>query len=282
MIKVTMSKLQLDNAIEMYKNGKSCNFIGKELGFKDHIVSARLKENGVVIERLRRNKIYSVNENFFELIDTEEKAYWLGFLYADGYNSQKSICLRLQLQNIDIEHIKKFQKSIDSNHKIYRVFGSGNKNCHNNIYPLLCINNRKISENLANLGCIQNKSLKLKFPTNDQVPDALIHHFIRGYFDGDGCINIRMSRKKEHKKSARIHIAGTYEFLLGIKNILSAMCIYSSIRKTISENKIKYLACDGSLKVEKFYKYMYKDATVYLDRKFNIFSKWLNERNTIV
>lgn len=66
-------------------------------------------------------KKYQVNENYFEKIDSEEKAYWLGFLYADGnvrMHKNKSGILKLKLKQSDKKHIEKFSKCLNSNYPI--------------------------------------------------------------------------------------------------------------------------------------------------------------------
>ena len=137
-----------------------------------------------------------MNYNYFDTIDTEEKAYWLGFLFADGNLSVPSYTTKegkikngrykisLELKAEDIEHLKKFAKAIDYEKEIKTVKCSGyddtTKRCR------LMFNNKHMWNTLNNLGCTPRKSLTLQFPN---ISEKLEIPFIRGYFDGDGCLS---------------------------------------------------------------------------------------------
>lgn len=73
---------------------------------------------------------------------------------------------------------------------------------------------------LCELGCIPNKSLILKFPDENLVPKNLIKHFIRGYFDGDGCISYSFLNKEKDIISPRLSLLGTENFLNGCMEYL--------------------------------------------------------------
>lgn len=200
-----------------------------------------------------------INDHVFDKIDTEEKAYWLGFLYADGnvHKSSKSWKIELTLKEGDLSHLKKFCTFVDFREvpkyrektKAYRVsFGS-----------------RIMAEQLIKYGCTERKSLTLKFPSEDVIPETLTRHFIRGYFDGDGCITLRHNINKD------IPVAS----LLGTKEFLSVLL------EKINNNGIDILKKDKNNDSNTYYvrfktkegfcfmSYMYKDATIYLERKYN-------------
>ena len=114
----------LNRAIELREQGMSYNNIAKELRKDKRTVSYYLKEAGYgPNEKYQRfnqkqpNKKH-VNEDYFEVIDTEEKAYWLGFLYADGSVGTSRYTVELALKEEDYEHILKFKEHIESEHKI--------------------------------------------------------------------------------------------------------------------------------------------------------------------
>ena len=121
------------------------------------------------------------DEHKFEKIDTEEKAYWLGFLDADGciHNGRNyDYGIELGLQEQDYSHLVKFKDFIEKDNKIcYR------EKINSYRYQF---KNKTMNKDLINLGCVPHKSLILKFPDEDQVPDNFLIPFIRGYFDGDG------------------------------------------------------------------------------------------------
>jgi hypothetical protein len=112
-------RIELKWSIEELKKryeSMSCGQLGKELGVPHHVVEARLKEAGV---KLRGMTAFGrVNEHFFDLVDAEEKAYWLGFLAADGNVHKNGMGISLTLQERDKDHLNKFLKAIDSKAKI--------------------------------------------------------------------------------------------------------------------------------------------------------------------
>ncbi len=157
-------------------------------------------------------KKYSINEDYFKEINTIDKAYFLGLLYADGTLNIENNFVGIGLNKSDGYIIEKFIK--------YTEFtGSTKKLIHKNIKhsdtTYVQIYNGKFYENTVNCGLYQNKSLTLKFPTNNIVPDILISHFIRGYFDGDGCAFVYNDSNRK-----RISIVGTYEFLFELRKLL--------------------------------------------------------------
>jgi hypothetical protein len=118
------------------------------------------------------------NIDIFQNIDTEEKAYWLGFLYADGCVHSQENKIELGLAEKDYEHLNKFRNFLQIKNKI--AYRDSTKSYR------LSFRSKKSKQDLIALGYIPCKSLLLHFPNSQQVPDYLIKHFIRGYFDGDG------------------------------------------------------------------------------------------------
>ena len=212
------------------------------------------------------SKKYTINENYFEIIDSPNKAYWLGFLYADGCilvkekNNKKSYVLEVSLSEDDILHLEKFKMSLKSNAPIkHKVIKNKYKASRINI----C--NKKICEDLIKLGCVPKKSLILTFPTEEQVPKKLIPHFIRGYLDGDGCIF------NNGDDNVSISFIGTYDFLNSIENIMHEEF---GLTKTVLEKKGNAYQCQwkgkGNLKTWFDYLYNYEDI-IFLQRKFEKF-----------
>ena len=238
------------------------NYLLYELSEKYNIkypaISKFLKKEGFIINS---NNKFPINDNIFEEINTPEKAYWLGFLYADGYiglrkkQNTYTYSIELSLKKSDLDHIESFKKFLNSFHKInYREKLKAYR---------FVFSSRKIGEDLIKLGCIQNKSLILKFPTEEQVPKYLINHFIRGYFDGDGCIN------DPEKYPITLSLMGTFEFL---KELLKQMNIETKIRKT--KSKAFDFAISGD-KARLFLKNLYENNNICLERKYNRFIKHL-------
>ena len=159
------------------------------------------------------------NSSFFQVINSPSKAYWLGFLYADGYVSEKYNSIRINLQKRDEDHLQKFISAIQAtNTKIKYSTKFDNDVIYEGCYITIC--DKQMVNDLIRLGCVQNKSLILRFPNENQVPTHLLSHFIRGYFDGDGCIWYS-EHSVSHLKYFNVSIEGTEDMLNGIQNYLS-------------------------------------------------------------
>ncbi|MCM3240719.1 hypothetical protein M3685_12635 [Heyndrickxia oleronia] len=203
----------------------------------------------------QNGKKYTYNENIFKIIDSEEKAYWLGFLYADGsVTSGDRYVLEVTLQKGDKRHLEKLKTFLNTDVPIK------NKTIHLNnktyLANVIHIYNKKIVSDLIDLGCTPKKSLTINFPDETIVPKELQHHFIRGYIDGDGSITNKY-------RSCMIEILGTKEFLselikrwnLPIKTFRTHGKAYGYLI-----NKKEYTI--------PFLTKVYANATIYLDRKY--------------
>jgi len=184
--------------VEKYLTGQyTCAALGREYGIARSGINGILKRRNVKINSLSKShRTYTINENFFDKIDGEIKAYLLGLLYADGCNSAKIGRLAITLQEEDKHILERFNLEINSNRPlVYYTLNKKNPN-HKNVYKLI-ISNKHMSAQLAKIGCVQAKSLILEFPSEDVLPLYLVRHFIRGYFDGDGCFTF--TKRKESK-----------------------------------------------------------------------------------
>jgi len=213
-----------------------------------------LKINGIDLT----NRRYNVNHNFFDEIDSESKAYWLGFLFADGYIRERKSgnSLELKLSYKDKEHIELFKDTINSNHKIidgynqvkYKSGISSARMLH------LAIYSSKLVNSIKKKGIHSRKTFTITKPDIDK---SLIPHFIRGYFDGDGSFSFN---NKTHTNKTNFACASKEfrEFLVSelSQNDLNLRW-YGDIKLYI-QNKLDNL---------KFYNYLYKNATIYLERK---------------
>ena len=124
--------------------------------------------------------MYKFNHNFFKCIDSEEKAYVLGFFFADGYNSDTQIEFTQLEQDEDI--LVQINKALESEVPIYSYINKVNGNTK----KALRFSSKEMCNDMNHLGGIRGKSLILEFPK--YLSKELIPHFIRGYFDGDGCV----------------------------------------------------------------------------------------------
>ena len=249
-----------DEVVNVYKSGVSRTEISIETGLDMRTINRILDNNNVYIRTQgEMAKKYEVDYTFFEKIDTEAKAYWLGFIYADGYISKKerdSDVLGIALSSKDRKHLELFKQNIRASNPILDYEGTtpqGNPSK----YSRINIHNQKLVDDIFEKGVFYNKSLIIKFPTEKQVPDSLINHFLRGYFDGDGCITQTNNRYS-------FQMVGTKEFLSGVISVLGANV---TIGKT---GNIYAINIKGNLQVNKIMDYLYKDAIVFLRRKAEI------------
>lgn len=215
---------------------------------------------------------YKYNKDYFEKIDAEDKAYWLGFLYADGsinrfYKNDKlrSMTLELGLAVQDRNHLEKFKQCTESNIPIFEKTNKLNGKEYKSVR--IQWNNTKVCYDLCDLGCTPHKTYDIRMPSYDIVPKKFMRDFLRGFFDGDGCISISEMNGKPH-----IQVTIT-----GIEDMLNDICSYLILENVIRvKPKIRHdkrsKACSvffyGSDSNKELLDYLYKDSTIYLDRKY--------------
>jgi hypothetical protein len=204
--------------------------------------------------------------NFFDIINTEEKAYILGFIAADGYVGDYE--LKIALNSKDIEILEKIKICLKSDVKI-KTF---TQLCTftgkiTNVCSLSFSNLHMISK-LRSLGFTRNKTTDFKFPN---IPKEFFIHFIRGYFDGDGSMSKSLCKDGYTRYCASI--AGTKSFLNEVKSLIEADCSIKFNTKLYkrfnTENCCYALTLSGKQNVNTFLDLLYKDSSIFLDRKYN-------------
>ena len=232
----------------------------KKYNINDGLLYRLLEFHNILLDD-KHKRFFCFDEDFFNIINTEEKAYWLGFLYADGYvYSHIGYTVELTLKKTDENHIHKFRNAVKYNGELEDKHIELNQKHF--LAKRLTLCSKKMVQDLIAHGCFQNKSLDLKFPTDQQVPKHLIHHFMRGYFDGDGCVTTT-----RQGRDLRFEILGRYEFLTMYEKTMNI----NIQEKKQTKSKAFSVKHGGNLQVKKIYDYLYKDATVYLERKRDIF-----------
>lgn len=217
------------------------------------------------------NRWYEYNESFFDTIDSEEKAYWLGFIYADGglyTDGGKMNTLTVKLSEKDSSHLNKLKISLGATNPIkFRTTVSHFPDGSTGLFKsaMLRFTSKSIFNAVCGHGCSPNKSLTLKFPSEKTLPIQLTNHFVRGYFDGDGSVSITTKNNQ-----IQFNMLGSKAFLKDVQEILVKTCglSYTKISKP---SKIHSMSYGGNLNCDAIRDYLYKDATIYLDRKRNIF-----------
>jgi hypothetical protein len=202
----------------------------------------------------------------------EYSCYWGGFLAADGNVDSKNR-IRLMLKYDDISHLEKFKDFLKSTHKI-----SVNTTTYNRCS--FEFTNVEMCEDLdLNFNIVPTKTNILKFPKS--IPQELMRHFIRGYFDGDGSICESFSNKNSIMATMYATIScGSEQFIVALyEYITNILCTNGHLQKFTDSNKwqIKYNTNDAKVLL----KYMYYNSNVYLDRKYNLYNKLIIENNRL-
>lgn len=232
-------------------------------------ISKYLEEKQIKQSKGNHYRKYFHAENFFENIDNEKKAYWLGFMFADGYiinreNKYGQDAFGITLAEDSLDILEKFKKDIEASNPInWDNSKKGQRQCKINL------TSQKTVNDLIDKGCYKQKSLILEPPK--KVPENLIHHFIRGFFDGDG--SIIKYEKTENSTIFQINITSTYEMVKWIKDYIGMGQIIPEKRR----EQTWYFTLGGNQQVIKFYHLLYEDATVWMDRKYNRFQELLNK-----
>ena len=224
--------------------------------------------------RSEARREYELDQTFFDVIDTEERAYFLGLLYADGYNNEQRGEIHLSLQEEDRHILDEFRRAVKSSRPLLFIdLSKRNEGKQKDVYRF-DISSHKISMRLKELGCMQAKSMILRFPTSDQIPDHLIHHFIRGAFDGDGCFVTTNTGGDYQQWSATI--VSTEDFCHGLQRVAQekvGISTYLSKRHKDRNDTNRNFHVSGNKQVKKFMDWLYSDAKIYFNRKHNKYQK---------
>jgi intein-encoded DNA endonuclease-like protein len=258
-----------------YKDGYSTYDLGKKYRLSFATINNYLKENNVDRRDMSEcHRIYDINEDFFDEINCEEKAYLLGLLASDGCNQKEANAVRISLHPQDKDILYKFSKLIykkdsDSHVKFYTKFDKLKNKSFDS--ASLTIFSKYMCNSLKNNGIPPNKTFILKYPT--YLSNNLNRHFIRGEFDGDGSITVDGGKKK----NSCWKITGTLDLCEKIKEIiLKELNITCSITKC-NNSEVWNVYSGGKRNVEQICDWIYKDATIWLDRKYNSYL-FLKER----
>lgn len=258
-----LSQKELDEIKNLLTQQVSLEEIGKKY---DISVATILKRqvNGNWAVRKKRNK-YSFNEHYFDEIDNEHKAYWLGFLMADGYvlsarhrtpNESQSFGFAINVRDIELFRYFKQDLCAENPVNIYQDTNSSFKS--GNLYGRILLTSQHMVERLKTYGVVENKTLKARMPA---LPTNLIRHFIRGYSDGDGSIVI----DKNHRVSWGF--CGTKEMLMSIQNFFHS---HYKLSQRFPERQVNNwdLKITGWQNVPNYLHKVYENATIYLQRKY--------------
>ena len=268
------SRIDIDNnlVIQRYNEFKNLKKVAKSFGVSLRPIKRILEENNFKLT----NRRYEVNQDYFENIDTEEKAYWLGFLYADGCvrKTKSGSQVVLKLSSKDEEHLNKFKSNIESQHKVvyYRNYTISRKGTHSfSDNCLIRINSNKLVEDLIKQGCTPKKTFTIEKPIIDE---KFYKDFIRGYYDGDG--NFFYSEKT--KMSVVTIVCASENFRNFLIDVISKIPNIGKLHEDKEKYTIKIVNIVGIIN---FLDYVYQNSKIQLDRKKEYYEKYREYRTNI-
>jgi hypothetical protein len=252
-------KYFFEEVSKLYEQGKSQKQISDELGCGLNTVRRRMKELklGGKSKGIRN---YQINESVFDNINTEEKAYWLGFLLADGCiakSAKTRRAIKVSIQIRDKEHLLRLAKFFNFNGKY--IFDK--RNNHERIG--FVFNSVRLCNKLIEYGWLEFKENGDTKILN--INENLFSHLFRGYFDGDGCISNWINKKK----TWYIHIVSNNRKPLEYFN--SKVPVSSVVKDRINKksgNKTYTIKWSGLNNVRSMIGYIYDNSNIYLKRKF--------------
>lgn len=211
----------------------------------------------------RNQSKYSFNRTYFDDIDTREKSYFLGLLYADGCNHRNSRglgAISLFLNHRDKYILERFKLEMKSDCPLWLNRGqTGFK-----------IYDKYLSDCLLKKGVFQRKSLILQWPPNQIISEGFLLDFLRGYFDGDGWFHWH---KKSVKRGAFAFIS-TEEFCVNAKNYFESLGIHAGVYK---KGKQKVLMIQRNEDLRLLFRLLYNGTDLYLTRKYENFKAFLDD-----
>lgn len=264
-----LTKKDKELIISTYYNNSNINLTFKEMAnlctVSERAFSRVLVENGINT-RLKNRYVIS-NEDYFKMIDTENKACFLGLLFADGYvGNENQIVITLKNVYNAIDILNTLISEIGSNMDI-KVVSVKNSFKTNNTFVKLSFSNKNINLALKKLGLGNHKETSRMSIPNEIINNNLESHFIRGLYDGDGSFYIKNKNMKTPQKA--IAFMGNSILLTEVKKILeyNLQLNDTKIRQSTNSNKISELRYGGNKQISRISEYLYKNAHIYLNHK---------------
>jgi hypothetical protein len=215
------------------------------------------KRYGVLLKSNR--KIYPRNSHYFDIIDSDRKAYWLGLLYADGNIHRRVKKMRLKLIEPDKYLLEAMSKDIEYQGPLY--FSKASDIGNHDLWSLEIADVHMV-ESLYEIGLYPNKSLTVEFPSLRHLSDDLFWPFIRGYFDGDG--TICMDKNDRHHLVVQICVSEAFgrELKNKLEEKTGVHVTLFATKKSIYKVSIK-----GFRQCLFFLDKIYESATIRMERK---------------
>jgi hypothetical protein len=249
-----------DNVVSDYQKGEYCKDLAKKYSVDEHSIYKILNKAGIKRQTGYHSKC---NENYFEKIDTPDKAYLLGFITADG--AVVNEVLSIEIQNDDIDLLLYAKQQINPDATITPCKGRNTSK--------VTFGAKQIGRDLAKYGIVQNKSKIIKKVPKELIPRELLKFYFRGLIDGDGCV----------LQNGRLNIySGSRDFIEDVQNILIEEVQLTPL--SIYEGTTYFISWSSKIDKEKLFHYLYDDLDkcFYYKRKYKRLYESLNHANTEV
>lgn len=260
-----------DKIEKLYLEGKTAKEISIVLGFKYHQpVYNFFKRKGWERTGKSGKRIYKVNENFFKCINTEKKAYILGFICADGHIDKDRLVITVSIKDKDI--LEKIKFALQSSHPINEVTRTNpyNRTDRKTLTLVeLKIGSVNLVKPLFDMGLTSNKTCTLSGNILRYIPKYLIRDFLRGYFDGDG--NVFFGKRYSSGYKYNINVCGNEDFLL--KSFQTYFPSPNKLYKDLYSKQCYVWRISHRDRVKDFMYYLYYNSSIFLQRKYNEFRK---------
>lgn len=253
-------------ALNMFNSGNSLIQISRELHIDRGKLSKRMKEK-FNIKIVPDGRKYKCDDFIFSSIDSEEKAYWLGFIMADGCIRNDRNIVEVALAEKDKNHLLKLNKFLSSTYKISERNTLLKGKCFKSYRTYFV--SKQIIKDLAKYDCVENKTYKI-FTVYEFNNFNLDRAYIRGLFDGDGSLSVIKNSSRISKLTFTSH---TESMLLSIIMVIEKY-MGTLKYKIYSRSKGSYSVQFSMDSVRKVLYFMYNNSSIYLDRKYHIYKAY--------
>jgi intein/homing endonuclease len=275
-----MVQSQLIEIINYYKEVQSLTLLSEKFNICKSTLYYHLKKSGVDT-KLDRKKLgervrkFEIDPNFFSKIDTRDKAYITGILHSDGCITKRNNQVRIKLCDLDL--LEEINKKIYKNRPTYsggQSIPSHKKN------SCIVISHPQIYTDVQKHGCCLDKTYNLKFPTT--ISEDLMSDYLRGFFDGDGCIYVN---KKLKYRPATVKIIATRVWCESLVSYLNTLGIQSTIYDDKRhDNRVTGFTISNVSDILNFHRLIYKDINnqIFLKRKYDKYTEHFNFKTALI
>jgi DNA-binding CsgD family transcriptional regulator len=258
--KMILEKVITEEALlPLWKKRMTQEQIAKELGTNHSTLRKHMKLKGISrpeeYKPIHIGSIkYKTNADFFEVIDSEEKAYVLGFWCADGWFNKRGIGFAVAEKDHDF--LELIRRTIPTETPIKKR--EKPKGWARTRLSMLDVSRKKLKQDIKNLGISERKTNNMTYP---KIPSSLNRHFLRGYYDGDGYVGERQF----------VLVGATTSFFKTVQKIIEDE---TGCNLTLSFIRKKYPRLNGSKRDRKAIRWLYEDSNIHLERKYKSYLKY--------